>query len=47
MIESLFHELAHSGSKTVGHGSEWVSNFNYLMTHKDKYVAILRKKNKV
>jgi len=47
MIESLFHELAHSGSKTVGHGAEWVSNFNYLMTYKDKYVTILRKKNKV
>lgn len=47
IIESLFHELAHSVSKTVGHGAEWKSNYNYLLKYKDKYVNVLRKKNKV
>lgn len=46
-IESLLHELAHSISKTVGHGAEWKSNYNYLLKYKDKYTDILRKKNKV
>ena len=46
IIESLFHELAHSVSKTVGHGSEWKTNYNYLLKYKDKYVEILRKKIK-
>ena len=47
IIESLFHELAHSISKTVGHGAEWKTNYNYLLKYKDKYVNVLRKKNKV
>lgn len=47
IIESLFHELAHSISKTVGHGAEWKHNYNYLLKYKDKYVNVLRKKNKV
>lgn len=47
IIESLFHELAHSVSKTVGHGAEWKSNYNYLLKYKDKYTNVLRKKNKV
>lgn len=47
VIESLFHELAHSISKTVGHGAEWKSNYNYLLKYKDKYTNVLRKKNKV
>ncbi len=47
IIESLFHELAHSISNTVGHGNEWKSNYNYLLKYKDKYVIILRKKNKI
>lgn len=46
IIESLFHELAHSVSKTVGHGVEWKSNYNYLLKYKTKYTDILRKKNK-
>jgi hypothetical protein len=46
IIESLFHELAHSVSKTLGHGSEWKTNYNYLLKYKDKYVEILRKKIK-
>lgn len=47
IIESLFHELAHSVSKTVGHDTEWKSNYNYLLKYKTKYTDILRKKNKV
>jgi len=47
IIESLLHELAHSVSKTVGHGTEWKSNYNYLLKYKDKYVNVLRKKNKI
>lgn len=47
VIESLFHELAHSVSKTVGHGPEWKTNYDYLLKYKDKYTDILRKKNKV
>jgi len=47
IIESLLHELAHSISKTVGHGAEWKSNYNYLLKYKDKYTNVLRKKNKV
>ncbi len=47
IIESLLHELAHSISNTVGHGTEWKSKYNYLLEYKDKYVDILRKKNKI
>jgi hypothetical protein len=47
IIESLFHELAHSVSKTVGHDTEWKSNYNYLLKYKTKYTDILRKKNKI
>ena len=44
IIESLFHELAHSISNKVGHGDEWKNNYNYLLKFKDKYVDILIKK---
>lgn len=44
IIESLFHELAHSMSDTVGHGKEWKFNYEYLLKFKDKYVDILIKK---
>lgn len=47
IIESLLHELAHSISNTVGHGAEWKSNYDYLLKNKNKYVDILRKKNKI
>lgn len=47
IIESLLHELAHSISNTVGHGTEWKSNYNYLLKYKDKYTDVLRKKNKI
>ena len=44
IITSLLHELAHSISDKVGHGTEWKTNYNYLLRFKDKYVAILIKK---
>lgn len=44
IIESLFHELAHSISDSVGHGVEWKTNNEYLLRSKDKYVRILKKK---
>mgnify|MGYP006094108131 FL=1 len=44
IITSLLHELAHSISDKVGHGTEWKTNYNYLLRYKDKYVAILIKK---
>jgi len=47
IIESHLHELAHSISNTVGHGGEWKSNYEYLLKYKDKYVNVLRKKNKI
>ncbi len=44
IIESLFHEHAHSISNAVGHGNEWKTNYKYLLKFKDKYVDILIKK---
>tara|TARA_B100001996_G_scaffold185754_1_gene142062 strand:- start:417 stop:914 length:498 start_codon:yes stop_codon:yes gene_type:complete len=42
IIESLFHELAHSITINVwGHGAEWEENNRELQSLKDKYVDIL------
>tara|TARA_B110001450_G_scaffold106902_1_gene101228 strand:+ start:4539 stop:5036 length:498 start_codon:yes stop_codon:yes gene_type:complete len=43
LIDSLFHELGHSISKTIGHGPEWKANYNFLKQDKfkNKYVLIL------
>jgi hypothetical protein len=41
IITSLFHELAHSLCKTVGHNAEWEEKNNYLQGFKDVYIEYL------
>lgn len=44
LIDSLFHELAHSITGSFGHTQEWVENEKILLKFKDKYVKILLNK---
>jgi hypothetical protein len=41
IITSLFHELAHSLCKTVGHNAEWEEKNNYLQGFKGVYIEYL------
>ena len=41
ILTSLFHELAHSLTNTIGHGQEWSNKNNYLQGFKYKYVKIV------
>ena len=44
ILVSLFHELAHSLTNSVGHGHDWAVKNEYLQGFRNKYVAILIKK---
>lgn len=41
LIESVFHELAHSINEKIGHGPEWQQKYENMMKYEDKYVDML------